>query len=50
MLAPWKQYKWLKERKPDLVCQWYHPQYWYKGWRDGPSAEERAAAEAEGEA
>ena len=44
VLAPWKAYRALEEKRPDILCQWFNPNAWYVGWRDGPSAEERAAA------
>ncbi|MCM8557997.1 hypothetical protein [Sphingomicrobium sediminis] len=46
VLAPWAAYKELEAKRPDIICSWFEPRNWYKGWRDGPSEEERAAAEA----
>lgn len=43
VLAPWREYKALREAKPDIVCQWFNPNNWYKGWRDGPSDADREA-------
>lgn len=45
VLAPWTSYRALAEKRPEITCRWFDPRSWYAGWRDGPSEQERAAAE-----